>query len=182
MLRLSLLVTIGLACMPVSQSEAFKSAVFTSQYAPIELHCGLGRESVYTELFQYKSAAGLLKMKYFQKHVIDADPLTQIEQVFWRYLTRQIAESDRSATEFQIQTMEAYQSSYGHEPENLAVAARAINDILESLRTKGIWTNLNGSGVTRLGYISGSTIFPRKPEIIAFTIDECLSQLIFPTQ
>ncbi len=121
-------------------------------------------------------------MKHFQKQVVDADPLSRMEQVFWRYLTKQIAESDGWTKEFQIQTIDAYQSAYGHVPESLSAAARAIGDILESLRTKGIWANLHGTDVTRLGYVSGSTIFPRRPEIVAFTIDDCLSQLICPKQ
>lgn len=100
-------------------------------------------------------------MKHFQKDVVDADPLSQVEQIFWRYLTRKIAESDGSTKEFQIPTVEAYQSSYGHVPKNLSAAARAIRDILESLRTKGIWANLNGSDLTRLGYISIDH-FPQK--------------------
>ena len=121
-------------------------------------------------------------MKHSQKHVVNADPLSQIEQTFWRYLTKKIAESKGPAKEFHIPTVEAYQCSYGQEPKNLSAAAQAISDILESLRTKGMWANLNGNELTRIGYISGTTVFPRRPEIVAFTIDDGLSQLICSEQ
>lgn len=121
-------------------------------------------------------------MEHFHNQVVDADPLSRLEQIFWRYLTRHISEFDGSTKEFQIQSVEAYQSAYGHVPENLSAAARAISDILESLRTKGMWANLNGSDLTRLGYISGSTIFSKRPGIVVFTIDDRLRQLICPKQ
>lgn len=120
------------------------------------------------------SVSPYLKMEQFQKQVVYADPLNQAEQIFWQYLTRKVFESDCTTNEFHIHTVEAYPLSYGHLPDSLSAAARAVSDLLESLRAKGIWVNLNDSDMARLKYISESTMFPSRPEIVACTVSDPL--------
>lgn len=117
-------------------------------------------------------------MQNFHRHVVHADTLSETEQAFWQYLSRQLSESEGSTTEFQIETEKAYEYLYGRSSESPSTAAKAVSDLLESLRTKGICANLEDGKLTRFGYVSGSIFFPKTPEIMAFTIDDFLGQLV----
>lgn len=116
-------------------------------------------------------------MNEYRKSSVEADHLNPSEKVLWEFLSKLVSSFNGLRTEFQFLTLEAHHFLYGEAPKSLWDATLAIAGLLEGLRTKGVWTT-KGNELARLSYITGSTIFPNRPEILSFTIDRRVLDLV----